>query len=272
VVRLAVLGVGAIGRAILDGVAAGQAGNVTLVAVADVAAKAADLEREARRSGAAITHEPAELPAYAPDLIVEAASQHAVRAYAAGWLSRGVDVAPLSVGALADGDVLRELDKAARAAGRRIHIPSGALGGCDALRAARVGGLDSVRLRTSKPPAALAGAPFFAEHGIDVAQIDRAITIYEGCAADAVQRFPANVNVAATVSLAGIGPDRTCVEIVADPELDHNLHEIIAEGAFGRMHLTFRNAPSPTNPRTSLLACLSPLALIERLGSTLQIG
>ncbi len=270
--RLAVLGVGAIGRAILDGVAAGQAGNVSLVAIADVTAKASDLHREAQRSGAAITHEPADLPAYGPDLIVEAASQLAVRSFAAGWLSRGVDVALLSVGALADAGVLRALDEAARAAGRRVHIPSGALGGCDALRAARVGGLDSVRLRTSKPPAALAGAPYFVERGVDVARIDRSTTIYEGCATDAVRHFPANVNVAATVSLAGIGPDRTRVEIVADPDLVHNVHEIFAEGAFGQMHLTFRNVPSPTNPRTSMLACLSPLALIERLGSPLQIG
>jgi aspartate dehydrogenase len=140
------------------------------------------------------------------------------------------------------------------------------------LRSARVAGLDEVVLTTSKPPRALAGAPYFAERGVDVGSVRERTVIFEGPAIEAVRHFPANVNVAATVSLAGIGPERTRVRVVADPSLAGNVHELSARGAFGEMTLRLANLPSPDNPKTSLLACLSPLACLRRLADPIQVG
>jgi aspartate dehydrogenase len=153
-----------------------------------------------------------------------------------------------------------------------VHLPSGAIGGLDVLRAARVDRLDEVTLVTSKPPRALAGAPFFESHPIDLGAITTREVIYEGPAAEAVRLFPANVNVAAALSLAGIGPEQTRMQVVADPALDRNVHEVVARGSFGELTLRLANVPSPSNPKTSFLACLSGLATLRRLADPIQIG
>jgi aspartate dehydrogenase len=132
--------------------------------------------------------------------------------------------------------------------------------------------LDEVLLTTSKPPRALAGAPFFERNPIDLAAIRERTVIFEGTAAEAVGQFPANINVAAAVSLAGIGPERTRVRVVADPALSQNVHEVEARGAFGEMRIRLANLPSPANPKSSLLAALSPLAMLRRLTDPIQVG
>ena len=178
----------------------------------------------------------------------------------------------MSVGALADETLLGTLADAAERLGRRVHVPAGAIGGLDVRRAAALDRLDEVTLVTSKPPHVLAGAPFFDANPIDLPAIRVRTVIFEGPAAQAVKLFPANVNVAAALSLAGIGPARTRMQVVADPALDRNVHEVVARGAFGEMTLRLANVPSPSNPRTSLLACLSGLATLRRLSTPLQIG
>ena len=270
--RISLIGVGSIGRYLIEGVHAGAAGKIDLVSIADVPAMQATLTALAALTGCRVTTEPLDLLADKPDLVVEAASQAAVRQYAMGLLEGGVDVMVMSVGALADGAFLRALTETAERLGRRVHVPAGAIGGLDVLRAASLDGLDEVTLVTSKPPRALAGAPFFEQNAVDLDAITTRTVIFEGPAAQAVKLFPANVNVAAALSLAGIGPERTRMQVVADPGLDRNVHEVVARGGFGEMRLRLANVPSPANPKTSFLACLSGLATLRRLSNPLQVG
>jgi aspartate dehydrogenase len=270
--RVGLIGVGAIGSHILEGIRRGEAGGAEVVGVADVPAAEARLIEAAREAGCAYRTDPLALLELRPDLVVEAASQAAVRAHAIPLLEGGVDLLLMSVGALADTAFLERLSGAARAAGRRVYAPSGAIGGLDTLRSAGVERLDEVLLTTSKPPRALAGAPFFERNPIDLAAIRERTVIFEGTAAEAVGQFPANINVAAAVSLAGIGPERTRVRVVADPALSQNVHEVEARGAFGEMRIRLANLPSPANPKSSLLAALSPLAMLRRLTDPIQVG
>ena len=162
----------------------------------------------------------------------------------------------MSVGALGDPFFLSELLDIASKNGSHIYVPTGAIAGIDAIRSVKHL-LDSVVLTTTKNPIALAGAPFFNLTKINLYGITEKTVIYEGNAADAVKKFPANINVAAILSLAGIGIERTKVKIIADPYTDVNQHEITANGKFGEMTVIVRNKPSPNNPKTSFLAVLS---------------
>lgn len=270
--RVAIIGMGNIGRYLLDSIRRGIAGPVEVVAIADVPQHEDRLAELAAQAGCAYTTRALELVIYGPDLVIEAASQQAVRQYAVPLLESGVDLLLMSVGALADPALLTEIAETARRVGRRVYLPSGAIGGLDVLRAARIGGLEEVTLITSKPPQALAGAPFFTEHPIDLAAIQERTVIFEGPASEGVRLFPANVNVAAALSLAGLGPERTKVQVVADPSLDRNVHEVVARGSFGELYLRLANVPSPDNPKTSFLACLSPLATLRRLADPIQLG
>jgi aspartate dehydrogenase len=160
----------------------------------------------------------------------------------------------------------------ARRHGRRIHVPSGAIGGVDIIKGAAVGGIEECRLTTTKLPKALAGAPYVREQGIDLDRIDKATLIYEGPASQAVRHFPQNVNVAATIGLAGIGLDRTTVRIVADPEAARNIHEVFVRGAFGEATIRLANLPSPANPKSSYLTSLSVIAALQSLSRECQLG
>jgi aspartate dehydrogenase len=270
--RIGVLGAGAIAGHLLEAIARGEAGAVEVVAVAGRPGGEAGLARLAERHRCATSTEPLDLLHHRPDLVVEAASGAALREHGPALLAGGADLLAMSVGALVDPAFAACLTAAAARVGRRVHVPSGAIGGLDALQAARVAGLDEVILTTSKPPAALAGAPYFSHHSVDLVGLREPTLLYEGPADEAVGHFPANVNVAAAVSLAGIGPRATVVRVVADPGLRRNVHELVARGAFGELRLRLENLPSPTNPRTSLLACLSAVALLRRLGEPLYLG
>lgn len=270
--RVAVIGVGSIGRYLIEGIGKGLAGPMSMAAIADVPGTEPQLIEVAGRAGCPYTTDPLQLLAHTPDLVVEAASQAAVRQYAVALLEGGVDVMLMSVGALADPVLMERIARTAARGGRRVHLPAGAIGGLDVLRAAALDHLEEVTLVTSKPPRALAGAPFFETHPIDLGAITERTVIFEGSAAEAVRLFPANVNVAAALSLAGIGAERTRIQVVADPALDRNVHEVIARGSFGEMRLRVANVPSPANPKTSFLACLSGLATLRRLAEPVQIG
>ena len=163
--------------------------------------------------------------AAACDLLVEAASPSAVADTVHAAIRHGCDCLVMSVGGvLQQPDLLDE----ARNAGITVRLPSGALAGLDGIRAAREAGLDSVTITTRKPPKGLAGAPYLVENGIDVESMTEARVVFEGTALEAVRAFPKNVNVAATLSLAGIGPERTRVRVVADPAAVRNSHEVVA--------------------------------------------
>ena len=172
----------------------------------------------------------------------------------------------MSVGALADELFLSQLLSVVSMNGKHIYIPSGAIAGIDAIKSVK-GMLDSVTLTTTKNPSALAGAPFFNSDPTRLKSMKKKTLVYQGTAADAVNKFPANINVAAVLSLAGLGIQETKVKIIADPHITVNQHQIEAAGAFGRMAITVRNIPSPNNPKTSFLAVLSAIECLRSICS-----
>ena len=196
------------------------------------------------------------------DIIVESASQDAIKRFSKKIVENGKSLIVMSVGALSDPPFLSELLDIASHNSARIYVPTGAIAGIDAVRSVKHL-LDSVSLTTTKNPKALADAPFFNISGIDLYAITKKTLIYEGPAADAVKKFPTNVNVAAILSLAGIGLEKTKVKIIVDPHTNINQHEIIASGKFGEMIVSVRNLPSPTNPKTSFLAILSAIECLR---------
>ena len=155
---------------------------------------------------------------------------------------------------------------------RTIYLPSGAIAGLDGIKSVK-DELDSVYLTTTKHPRSLKGAKFFENSSLDIDSIESSTVIFEGMARDAVSLFPANVNVAALLSLSGIGSEKTMVRIVADPDTDKNTHHIEALGKFGKMEFTIENFPDPSNPKTSRLAILSAIETLRRYcSSDIQIG
>jgi aspartate dehydrogenase len=270
--RLALVGTGAIGAHLLNAIAAGDAGPIDVVAIADTPDRRDHLARLAADLACTWHTDPMDVLSATPDVIVEAAAPAVVREFAGRWLDGGSDVLTMSVGALADANLLRDLAATAARTGRRVLVPSGAIGGLDAIRAARIGGLDEVELRTTKPPRALRGAPYLVASGLDVDSLTAPTVVFEGPATEAVVAFPSNLNVVAALSLAGVGPDRTRVVLVADPTSERNVHEIRARGAFGELHVRLENRPTPGNPKTSLLAPLSALALLRQLGEPVRVG
>jgi aspartate dehydrogenase len=127
-------------------------------------------------------------------------------------------------------------------------------------------------MTTRKPPQGLAGAPYVEQHGIDVFAFTTETVIFEGSARDACQGFPANVNVSAALSLAGIGPDRTHMRIIVVPGGTRNMHDVDVQGEFGRLTIHIENVPSTTNPRTGKLSYLSAIAMLKEIVSPLRCG
>jgi len=159
----------------------------------------------------------------------------------------------------------------ARDNGGQIVVPTGALIGLDAVTAAAVGTIRSVRMITRKPVGGLAGAPYLLEHKIDIEGITAPLKVFEGTARQAAKGFPANLNVAVALSLAGVGADRTMVEIWADPALTRNVHRIEVEADSARFSMAIENVPSE-NPRTGLITALSVIACLRKLHAPLRIG
>ena len=176
---------------------------------------------------------------------------------------------PVSVGQLLEHPDLVGL---ARRTGACIIVPTGALLGLDAVRAAAESEIGSVVMVTRKPPAGLAGAPYLEQHGIDLEDLAAPLKVFEGSARDGARRFPANVNVAAALSLAGIGPDRTRLEIWADPHITRNTHRIVVEADSARFEMQIANVPTDDNPRTGKITALSVIAALRRLTATLCVG
>jgi aspartate dehydrogenase len=179
------------------------------------------------------------------------------------------DFVPCSVGALLPR---LHLVKRAQQTGARIIVPTGALLGLDAVRAVAEGRIDSIEMETRKPPASLIGAPYLRKHGYDMLDVTMPLRVFSGNARDAALGFPANVNVAAALALAGIGPVRTKVEIWADPGLTRNVHIIRVEAEAARFTMRIENEPSEDNPRTGKITPLSVVACLRGLVSPLKVG
>ncbi|MBU2559973.1 aspartate dehydrogenase [archaeon] len=206
------------------------------------------------------------------DLVVEAASIDALKNYAIDILSSKKNLMAMSVGAFADGGFLKRVEKAARENKVKVYLPSGAIGGLDALKSAQAAELREVSIVTTKPPKSLAGNQYLRDSGIDVFKIKEKTVLYEGNASGAIEKFPKNVNVATTVGLAGLGPEKTSVKIICDPKIDKNIHEIHARGDFGEFTFRTENLPSPQNPKTSYLAALSAISTLKKITSHIDIG
>lgn len=206
------------------------------------------------------------------DLVVECASQSAVYEVVPTALKAKCDVLVASIGAFVDSELFDEVLAIAKENSCNIYLPSGAICGIDGLRSASVAGIDSVSITTEKAPRGLAGAPYILENNIDLDSIKSKTVIFEGTAAEAVKAFPANVNVAATLSIAGIGFEKTRVRIVANPDITRNIHEITVKGDFGTFTNRIENVPSPINPKTSYLAPLSLIATLKKISNPLQLG
>ena len=207
--------------------------------------------------------------AEAADVVVECAPSTVFRQVAESAIELGRVLIPISVGALIDNWDL--VEKAAKT-GARINVPTGALVGLDAVRAAAQGTVSHVTIITRKPPAGLAGSSYLIRNNIQVDEITEPTKVFEGTARSGVAAFPANVNVAAALGLAGIGPDQTMLEIWADPRINRNAHSIQVEADSARMELKIENVPSKENPRTGRIVALSIIAALRRLVDPLTVG
>jgi len=203
------------------------------------------------------------------DLIFEATNKASMPMFAEKSIAAGTQILVMSVGGLADRPDLLDL---AEKKGVNLYCPSGAICGIDGIFAAREAGLDKVQITTTKHPRGLEGSPYLVKNGISLDNLQEPKTIFQGMAREAIEGFPANVNVSITLSFAGIGIDRTRVQIVADPDCKKTKQEIIAEGAFGSIHSVTEGVTAPGNPRTGYLAILSAMATLKRIRNRVHIG
>src|SRR6267378_513629 len=263
--RVAIAGLGPIGRRVAEALDRGIDG-LALVAVSVQ-------NHEKHRSWLAdLTSTPAVLPIDAlsevADIVIECAPGKLVRSIVEPFVTSGKTAVVLSAGALLEHEDLVEL---AKRNGGQIVVPTGALIGLDAVTAAAVGKIHSVRMVTRKPILGLAGAPYLVENNIDIERITEPLKIFDGTAREAAKGFPANLNVAVALSLAGIGPDRTRLEIWADPALTRNVHRVDVESDSARFSMSIENIPSE-NPKTGLITALSVIAYLRKQRASLRVG
>lgn len=206
------------------------------------------------------------------DLIIEAASHAAVGQYGPLILEMGKDLMVMSIGAFSDGELFLRLKQLTKKNSCHLFLPSGAIAGIDGLKSAQVANLDQVELKTIKPIVGLEGVDYIYKKGINLNELNEPTVVFEGSAREAVKNFPRNVNVAACVSLAGVGFDMTRVKIIADPNVTRNHHYLTVSGRFGSFTVKLKNYPSISNPRTSYLAGLSGIATLRSIVSGIWIG
>jgi aspartate dehydrogenase len=263
--RVAVVGLGAIGIRVVEALDRGIDG----LALAAVSVQNPEKHRSRLAS---LTRPPAVLPIEAladvADIVIECAPAKLLRSIVAPFVTRGKTAIVLSAGALLENEDLIDL---AKQNGGQIVVPTGALIGLDAVTAAAVGTIHSIRMVTRKPVNGLAGAPYIVENNIDIERITEPLRIFEGTAREAAKGFPANLNVAVALSLAGIGPDRTRLEIWADPALKRNVHRVEVVSDAASFSVSIENIPSE-NPKTGLITALSVIAYLRKLRAPLRVG
>ncbi|MGY5151915.1 MAG: aspartate dehydrogenase [Candidatus Nitrosopumilus sp. bin_6a] len=269
--RIGLLGCGAMGTQIALAIDSGQI-PATLTHVFDESKEKSTLLVEKLTNKPEIVENSHLLSSNPVDIVVEAASQDAVMDVSLSVLQNKKDLMIMSVGALLDESIYDILSDACKDFKKTIYLPSGAIAGLDGIKSVK-DELESISITTTKHPRSLKGAKFFETSDINLDEINTSTVIYEGIAKDAVSLFPANINVAALLSLTGIGSEKTGVKIVADPNTDKNTHHIVAEGKFGKMTFTIENYPDVNNPKTSRLAILSAIETLKRYCSDdIQIG
>ncbi len=260
-----IIGCGAIGEAVVRYLAGNEA---VRVGAALIEPGTESLARELFGEDVEIGHEVHDIST-AFDLAADCAGHPALRQHGAAILSQGIDLITVSSGALGDAELYDQLAAAARAGGSQLRVVSGAIGALDVLASANTGTLASVTYRGRKPPRGWRGSP--AEDKLDLDALTEAAVHFSGSARDAALQYPKNANVAASVALAGIGLDRTTVELIADPGASRNTHEVVAEGEFGRFEFRVEGNALPDNPRSSALAAMSVVREIIRTTSPIVI-
>lgn len=265
--KIGLLGCGAAGTIIAHALDSSKI-DAHLTHIYDSSAEASERLANSLCTPPVITKNAHMLSSYPVDIIVEAASQDAVRDHALSVIQNRRDLVIMSVGALLDESVFEVLSDACAEFGCSIHVPSGAIAGLDALRAVSEE-IETITLTTTKHPDSLRDAP-----GVKLPQSGSA-TIFEGSPHDAVTKFPRNINVAALVSLVTARTAIIKVRVIADNAISTNMHIIEAHGSFGKINFRVENVPDPSNPKTSRLAALSVIELLQRLCSgrgTIRLG
>ncbi len=263
--RLAIVGFGAMGQELVRLLQVDQHLQVSQIVVSTRATE------ESLRSAARMAPQARVLTAVdlsteqRPHLLAECAGHAAVLSHVIPALQAGIPCVVASVGALHEADGFERLEAAAAQGATRVQLISGAIGAVDALAAARIGGLDRVAYVGRKPPQGWLGTP--AEEVCVLAELVEPCVIFRGSAREAASRFPRNANVAATVALAGLGLDRTEVELIADPGVQCNVHQLEASGAFGHLRIEMQNLPLPDNPKTSALSAYSLARAVRNASS-----
>ncbi|AAB98920.1 TPA: aspartate dehydrogenase [Methanocaldococcus jannaschii] len=264
--KIGIVGCGAIGNFITKKVLDGTIKNAKISAVYDRNFDKAKTLSE--RTGAKICSSIDDLVKEDLDLVVEAASIKAVEEIAEKSLINNKDVLIMSVGALADKKLFLKLRDLAKTVGRKIYLPSGAIGGLDAIKALRLGEIEEVVLKTTKPVAALEDA--LKNLGYKPEDIKNPVIVFEGDVFKAIKEFPANINVSVTLSIAAEFPAK--VVIVADPNAKLNKHELFVKSSIGTLRVCIENVPFEENPRTSALAAYSAVRLIRDLAEPVKVG
>ena len=265
-IRVAIAGLGAIGQSLARSLAAGKVPGVKLVAVsAKNHDKAAAFVQTLAHSVSVLTIEELEPVA---DLVVECAPAALLSDIVTPFLKAGKKAIVLSVGALLFNDHLRDV---AAEHGGTILVPTGALIGLDAVVAAAEGQIHEVKMVTRKPPAGLKGAPHLIQNNISVEGLTEPRKVFEGNARDAAKGFPANLNVVVALALAGVGPERTTLEIWADPTVTRNTHTIHVDSDSARFTMTIENIPSD-NPKTGRIVAQSVVAMLRKMRGSLRVG
>jgi aspartate dehydrogenase len=268
--KIGIVGCGAIGSSLARAIVKDFPRQAKLVALYDIeAGKAGNLSRKV-----SINYKLAVLGLKEvisrSDLVVEASSARSSRDIAVAVLSRGKDIMLMSVGGIINH--LAELKELCLRHNARLYIPSGAISGIDALKAAVLGGVDQVTLVTRKNPFSFKGVKYIEDKRIDLRKIKNDRVLFYGSAQEAVKYFPQNVNVAAVLSLAGIGSKKTKVKIIASPKVKRNIHEIEIESKAARVHTRTENVLHPENPKTSYLAVLAAVATLKQILEPVKIG
>ncbi|MEW6008121.1 MAG: aspartate dehydrogenase [Candidatus Omnitrophota bacterium] len=265
--KVGIVGCGAIGSYLAKNIQEKLSKEISLVGICDINTQAAKrLQKILPKKTAVYT---TSTIIRKSDLIIEATSVSACQSLLIKVISAGKDILVMSVGALLKNAKL--IEKAKRK-GINIYVPSGALAGIDALKAAQLGTIKEVHLTTKKPAKSLASAPYIKKNRIDLSKICNDKLLFRGNAMDAVDNFPQNINVAATLSLATIGPAKTKVKIFASPHIKANIHEIMVDADCGRIITRTENLASKANPKTSYLAMLSALATLKGILNPIKIG
>jgi aspartate dehydrogenase len=270
--RIALIGGGTIARLVLEHARRASLGRFEIVALMGRPGGAARARELAREFSVKYVDSRKALAAEKPQVVIEAASHQAVKEHLVSLLEGGIGVVVLSAGALIDDTLRNAAESAAHSTGALLFVPSGGIGGLDALKTACLAGVDEASIEVAKPPVAWKGIAYVESRGFQLEALKGPLTLFEGTAREGVPHFPQNVNIAAILALGGIGPDRTGLKVVADPALTLNTHTIRVSGRAGRFTLRLENVPAPENPKTSWLACYSALAALQALGSPVRYG